>query len=212
MGGRAGYTLFTGLFIGLGGVLGFVQFVVRLVPQAAVTPILLFVGLEIMGQAQHQTAKRHAAAIGLAILPSVAELVRIILAGFGHTDPGDLEGESAAQLEVILLLGRGFIITAMLWGAAAAHVIDGRVRTAGYYLLVCAILTLLGLIHSIDPAGGLYVIWQQAQPIEGAMGFVTQLADGTWFGWQLPGLLPRLVALGYAILALALLISPDEKR
>lgn len=212
MGGRAGYTLFTGLFIGLGGVFGFVQFVVRLVPQAAVTPILLFVGLEIMGQAQHQSPKRHAAAIGLAILPSVAELVRIILAGFGHTDPAELQGEAAAQLEVILLLGRGFIITAMLWGAAAAHVIDGRLRTAGYYLLVCAILTLLGLIHSIDPAGGLYVIWQQATPVEGAMGFVTQLSDGTWAGWQLPGLLPRLVALGYAILAFFLLIKPDEGK
>ena len=122
----------------------------------------------------------------------------------------DLQGEPAAQLEVILLLGRGFIITAMLWGAAAAHVIDGRLRTAGYYLLVCAILTLFGLIHSIDPAGGLYVIWQQATPVEGAMGFVTQLTDGTWVGWQLPGLLPRLVALGYAILAFFLLIRPDE--
>lgn len=210
MGGRAGYTLFTGLFIGLGGVLGFVQFVVRLVPQAAVTPILLFIGLEIMGQAQHQTPKRHAAAVGLAILPCVAELVRIILAGFGHTNPADLQGEPAAQLEVILLLGRGFILTAMLWGAAAAHVIDGRLRTAGYYLLVCAVLTLFGLIHSIDPAGGLYVIWQQSTPVEGAMGFVTQLANGTWVGWQLPGLLPRLVALGYAILAFFLLIKPDE--
>jgi hypothetical protein len=99
----------------------------------------------------------------------------------------------------------------MMWGAVAAHVIDGRVRTAGYYLLICSVLTLLGLIHSIDPAGGLYVVWQQTPPLEGAMGFVSQLADGTWIGWQLPGLLPRLVALGYAILAFFLLIRPDEE-
>ena len=212
MGGRAGYTLFTGLFIGLGGVLGFVQFVVRLVPQAAVTPILLFVGLEIMAQAQHQCRKEHAVAVGLAILPSVAELVRIVLAGFGHTDPAALQGEPAGQLEVILLLGRGFIITAMLWGAAAAHVIDGRLRTAGYYMLICAVMTLLGLVHSILPSGGLYVVWQSQPPPEGLVGLVTQLPSGVWAGWQLPGLLPRLVALGYSILALGLLISPDRRK
>jgi len=212
MGGRAGYTLFTGLFIGLGGVLGFVQFVVRLVPQAAVTPILLFVGLEIMAQAQHQCRKEHAVAVGLAILPSVAELVRIVLAGFGHTDPAALQGEPAGQLEVILLLGRGFIITAMLWGAAAAHVIDGRLRTAGYYMLICAVMTLLGLVHSILPSGGLYVVWQSQPPPEGLVGLVTQLPSGVWAGWQLPGLLPRLVALGYSILALVLLLSPDRPK
>lgn len=165
MGGRAAYTLATGIFIGLGGALGIVQFVVRLVPQAAVTPILLFVGLEILAQATRQCPARHAAAVGLALLPSVAELVRIILAGFGHVDPGALEGPPAERLEVVMLLGRGFIVTAMLWGAAAAHVIDGRPRAAGVVLLVAALLTLFGLIHSVTPEGGLYLAWRLESPL-----------------------------------------------
>jgi adenine/guanine/hypoxanthine permease len=210
MGGRAGYTLFTGLFIGLGAALGLVQFVVRLVPQAAVTPILLFVGLEILTQAQHHCPKPHAAAVGVALLPSVAELIRIILAGFGHVDPAALQGEPASQLAVIMLLGRGFIITAMLWGSAVALVIDGKRRAAGWYLLVCAVLTLLGLIHSIDPAGSLYVIWQHAPPPDGLIGLVFRLGE-SWVGWQLPGEAPRLVAMGYAILAACLLPLKDIK-
>ena len=181
MGGRVGYTLATGLFIGLGGMLGLVQFVVRLVPQAAVTPILLFIGLEILAQAQQQSPARHAAAVGLALLPSVAELVRIVVAGFGHVDPSALEGQAAERLEMVMLLGRGFIVTAMLWGAAAAHVIDGRLRTAGLYMILCALLTLFGLIHSVSPEGGLYL------------------------AWRLETDLPLLVAAGYGLLGLALL-------
>lgn len=181
MGGRAGYTLFTGLFIGLGGILGFVQFVVNLVPEAAVTPILLFIGLEILVQAHHQCPKNHAPAIGLAILPCVAELIRIILAGFGHIDPSTMEGDNAQTLEIILFLGRGFIITAMLWGAITAHVIDGNLRTAGAYLLICSILTLFGFIHSVIPSGGLYV------------------------AWQIESHLPLFAAIGYAVLGLVLL-------
>jgi AGZA family xanthine/uracil permease-like MFS transporter len=186
MGGRAGYTLLTGLFIGLGGMLGYVQFVVRLIPQAAVTPLLLFVGMEIMAQAYQECPRRHAAAVGVALLPSVAELVRIILAGFGLTDPSLLEGEAAEKLQVIMALGRGFIITAMLWGAATALVIDGLRRRAGVYLLLCAALTLVGLIHSITPAGGLYLAWQLDEP------------------------LPLMVATAYALLGLLLLSRPDD--
>lgn len=187
MGGRAGYTLLTGLFIGLGGALGFVQFVVRLVPQAAVTPILLFVGLEILTQSYQQSPRAHAAAVGLAILPSIGEVIRIILAGFGHTDPAQLDGDPAHQLEIIMMLGRGFIITAMIWGAVTAHVIDGKLRTAGVYLLIAAVLTLFGFIHSVAPSGSLY------------------------FGWQLESQLPLLVTVGYAVLGLALLPWSDRE-
>ena len=44
MGGRAGYTLACGLFIGLGGALGLISFIVGALPSAAVVPILIFVG------------------------------------------------------------------------------------------------------------------------------------------------------------------------
>ncbi len=51
MGGRAAYTLATGIFIGIGGALGAMSFVIEAIPEAVVTPILLFVGIDIVSQA-----------------------------------------------------------------------------------------------------------------------------------------------------------------
>jgi AGZA family xanthine/uracil permease-like MFS transporter len=188
MGGRAGYTLFAGIFVGLGGMLGMVQFLVQVVPQVAVTPILLFIGLEILSQSFRESPARHAGAVGLALLPSVAELVRIVVAGFGLTDPSALPADQADKLLIINMLGHGFIITALLWGAIVAEVVDGKRRAAGAYLLVSAVLTLVGLIHSASPTGGLYLAWQITTP------------------------LPLLAALGYALLGLILVFGRNDPQ
>jgi AGZA family xanthine/uracil permease-like MFS transporter len=41
MGARAGYTLLTAIFVGLGGVLGYVSFIFELIPKAVLEPILV---------------------------------------------------------------------------------------------------------------------------------------------------------------------------
>ena len=79
MGGRAGYTLATGLFIGLGGMFGYIAFMADALPKPALAPILVFVALDITEQSYHATPKRHAAAVTLAVFPSVAQLVQIFL-------------------------------------------------------------------------------------------------------------------------------------
>src|SRR5581483_1026710 len=48
MGGRAGYTLATGLFIGLGGIFGYIAFMADALPKPALAPILVFVALDIL--------------------------------------------------------------------------------------------------------------------------------------------------------------------
>ena len=55
MGGRSGYTIATGIFIGLGAVCGYLSFFVSLLPEAAVAPILIFIGIEITAQAFEAT-------------------------------------------------------------------------------------------------------------------------------------------------------------
>ena len=79
MGGRAGYTLATGLFIGLGGMFGYIAFMADALPKPALAPILVFVALDITEQSYLATPKRHAAAVTLAVFPSVAQLVQIFL-------------------------------------------------------------------------------------------------------------------------------------
>src|SRR5881397_531118 len=61
MGARAGYTLATGLVIGLGAAVGVLSLLVAVLPEAAIAPILVFIGLEITAQGFLATPPRHGA-------------------------------------------------------------------------------------------------------------------------------------------------------
>src|SRR5581483_1843228 len=79
MGSRAGYTLLTGLFIGIGGMLGYVSWFVEIIPRAVIAPILIFVALDIMCQAFLACPPKHAPAVGFAYFPTIARLLQIKL-------------------------------------------------------------------------------------------------------------------------------------
>lgn len=168
MGGRAGYTLATALFIGLGGILGYLSFFVGLLPEAAVAPILIFIGIEITAQAFEATPKAHYKAIALAFLPVIACLVQIefglVLGSLGKS-VADLTGDVAATYKATLLLGNGFIVTSLLWGAAFAALLDHRMLRSAIFLLIAAVATLCGAIHSPLPSGAMFLPWQAPDPI-----------------------------------------------
>lgn len=151
MGGRAAYTLATALFIGAAGLFGWYTHLFDWIPEAAAFPILVFVGLEIAAQSFHATPQRHFAALALAILPALAYLVLISVDQMPTT--GSLPDYLASQIQALRCLANGFIVTSLLWASALAAMIDARlIRSAGY-LLVAAILTLFGIIHSpLSPA------------------------------------------------------------
>ncbi|MFI5362174.1 MAG: hypothetical protein ACHQ49_09415, partial [Elusimicrobiota bacterium] len=77
MGSRAGYTLLTGLFIGIGGMLGYVSWFVEIIPRAVIAPILIFVALDIMCQAFLAGPAKHAPAVAFSYFPTIARLLQI---------------------------------------------------------------------------------------------------------------------------------------
>jgi len=168
MGGRAGYTLATALFIGLGGIFGYLSFFVDLLPEAAVAPILVFIGIEITAQAFAATPRRHYRAIALAFLPAIACLVQIeqgLLLGNLGKSAADLTGTTAAGHRATLILGNGFIVTSLLWGAAFATLLDHKLKRAAVFLIVCAGATLFGVIHSPLQSGAMFLPWAPPDPI-----------------------------------------------
>ncbi len=192
MGARAGYTLLTGLFIGLGGMLGYVSTIVELIPRAVLAPILIFVALDIMVQAFLACPARHAPAVALAYLPSVARLLAI-----KFTTPSlvpverfralmTTPGKELPEALVTIALGNGFILTAMLWGAFLAEMIDRRLRRSALYLAILAVFTFFGVVHSSSPDGNVYLPWRLAGALERAV--------------------PYQFALGYLALAVLLLL------
>lgn len=163
MGGRAAYTLVTALFIGLGGVLGYLSFFVNLLPEAAVAPILIFIGLEITAQAFEASPGRHAKAVAMAFIPVIANLLFIetgsILANLGK-DAADLSGEVAVSYQTIMMLGNGFIVSSLLWGSIAAYIIDHKLKVASVFLMIAGLLSLFGIIHSPFASGEIFLPWR----------------------------------------------------
>lgn len=164
MGARIGYTLLTGLFVGIGGMLGIVSGLVQWLPLAVLAPIIVYVGLDITVQAFHSTRREHALAVALAFLPAIAYLLVIKLGNPALIEPARFaelyahgEGSGLPELATIVVLGNGFIITAMLWASALVAMVEQRMRLAAAWWLLAAVLTLFGVIHSVHPQGGVYL-------------------------------------------------------
>jgi AGZA family xanthine/uracil permease-like MFS transporter len=107
-----------------------------------------------------------------------------------------LDGHGLPELAVIVTLGNGFIMTSMIWTSAVAAMVDGRLLRASAFLLAGAALSLFGIIHSVDPRGGIYLPWA----LEGLPRIVA---------WQFIGAYVALAAL-MALLSLQRQPRPDD--
>lgn len=165
MGARSGYTLLTGIVIGLGGVFGYLSNLVELVPLSVLAPILVFVAIGITVQAFEATPMRYAAAVVFSFFPAIARMVTIKLSDPTYVAPerfGALFNDAShgiSELAVITILGNGFIITSMVWASFVVALIDGKTGRAALILLLGGGLTLFGLIHSVEPTGDVYLPW-----------------------------------------------------
>jgi len=176
MGGRAAYTLACALFVGLGGMLGYIPLMAKILPLACLAPILIFVAYDIVAQSFHATPPSHAAAVCFAIFHSVAQLLRITLDKANSTglflrsalEPAVVAEQAkiplgfADNFGVFVMLANGFILTAMLWGAFLAFLIDHRFAASSVTLAICSALSFFGVIHSVLPTGGIYLPWSAA--------------------------------------------------
>jgi AGZA family xanthine/uracil permease-like MFS transporter len=163
MGAGAGYVVATALFVGLGGMLGYLPFLIDWIPAAAVAPILVYIGLEVMAQGFLATPRRHGPAVSLAVLPSIAFLLTLEMGSLVSAAGGalaNLSGEVASTYRAVKLLGNGFIVTALLWGAAGAELIDHRFRRSAIFFFTAGVLCLFGVIHSPRPQGTFFLPWQ----------------------------------------------------
>lgn len=184
MGARSAYTLFTGLAAGVGASLGLVGYILHLIPEAAVSPILVFVGLEILALSFRLTPKEHYFALGFALIPLILGFVYVklsIVIGSVARAAGGIQaklttlGGSAAEVGkgltqivppdimkeflVLGVLGQGSILTSMVWASTVAFLIDRRFLAASITMIVAAAFSLFGFMHSVFPDGKLYLPW-----------------------------------------------------
>jgi adenine/guanine/hypoxanthine permease len=156
MGGRAAYTLATALFIGAAGYFGWFTLLFALLPKAAMFPILVFVGVEITAASFHVTPPKHYAALAFAMLPAMAYLIKVPLEQVLTSPPP----HTLEMIQTLRCLSGGFIVTSLLWGAALAMMLDGRLRTAAGFFAVAAVCTFFGVIHSPLQSEQIGLPWQ----------------------------------------------------
>ncbi|MBI3408567.1 MAG: SulP family inorganic anion transporter [Planctomycetes bacterium] len=157
LGGRAAYTFATAIFIGVAGCLGWFAMLFEWLPEPAMFPILVFVGLEITAQSFKATPPRHYPALALAAIPALAYMATIAVdMALGERLPTE---QLLPVFQALRCLANGFIITSLLWASALAAILDGRLRLAALFLFVAGVFSLAGIIHS--PLNPGQILWPQ---------------------------------------------------
>ena len=160
MGGRIGYSAVTGIFVLVVTWLGVVGLLLAVIPQVAIIPILLYIGMLIGAQAFQATPSKHAPAIIFALIPNLAAWGKVLIdgaLGAAGTNAATVGFDKLANQGVLYrgleVLGSGAILVGLIFGAMAVFIIDRNYKPAAAFALSAAVLTYFGFIHG--PAVGI---------------------------------------------------------
>ncbi|MBD0859961.1 regulator [Gordonia sp. zg691] len=184
-GGRASYSLASGVAIGLLCFLGMFGVLNALLPVPAIVPILLFIGLLIGAQAFQAVPRLHAVAVVAALLPNLAEwgrgLIDNALAAAGTTaDEVGMEALNGAGViyEGLKTLGEGAVLVGLILGTIVTFILEKKFHFAAIAALVGAALSFIGLVHAPE------VAWAAAPEVALGYLFFAVVCFAYWF---LPG-------------------------
>ena len=163
MDSRAGYLLINIIVVGIGAWFGFVNYLIELVPDAILAPVLFFVGVEIAMQVFLISEKNiyqlrfwayshllRMAEIKLSSNPDLVSMEKLNTL-FYTVNSGKLSDVAA-----IVTFGNGFIVTGTLWAALVYYLIERRIVAAVVTCVILAVASLFGVIHSINLDGSMY--------------------------------------------------------
>ena len=154
-GGRASYSLASGLMIGIFCFVGLFGILDALLPVPAIVPILLYIGLLIGAQAFQAVPRLHAIAVVAALLPNLAEWAKtqvdnaLNAAGTSASEVG-MEALNGAGVvyEGLKTLGEGAVLVGLILGTMVTFILDKKFHYAAIAATVGAVLSFIGLIHA----------------------------------------------------------------
>jgi AGZA family xanthine/uracil permease-like MFS transporter len=156
MGGRIGYSAATGVMVIVLSWFGVISLMTALIPVVAISPILLYIGMLIGSQAFQESPHKHAPAVVMAIIPSLAAWGKLMIdnslgsvSGIHHVTPEMIA--SMAQTGVfysgLSILGGGSILAGVVLGAITVYIIDRDFLKAAGFAFAGGVLTFFGLMH-----------------------------------------------------------------
>jgi AGZA family xanthine/uracil permease-like MFS transporter len=156
MGGRIGYSAATGVMVIILSWFGIISLMTALIPVVAISPILLYIGMLIGSQAFQETPRRHAPAVVIALVPSIAAWGKLqIDNSLGAVSNIHLvTPEMIAKMQQVgimyhglSILGGGSILAGVILGATTTFIIDRNFSKASGFAAAGGVLTFLGLMH-----------------------------------------------------------------
>ena len=155
MGGRLGYSAATGVLMLILTWFGIIGLMMAIIPSVALLPILLYIGMLIGAQAFQESPHKHAPAVVLAIVPTIAAWgttqINNALAAAG-TDAATVGFDKLANggvlYEGLHILGSGATLVGIILGAICVFIIEGQHMKAAAFALAGSVLTFFGLMHS----------------------------------------------------------------
>ena len=168
MGAKAGYSIINGVFWTFVSFLGLASVSTAVIPVETAGVILIWIGLIMISQAFQSTPRSHAPAVAVGLIPSIAAwgtvaisqtvaAVQIATAdiSIGNRAFEDLSAfvASGLQLPGLVALSQGFMLSSIVWAAAAVYLVERRPGVAAAWMGAGAVMAFFGIIH----AGGISV-------------------------------------------------------
>lgn len=165
-GAGIGYSIISGIILGLAGIFGIFSLLISVMPPSVAAITYLWCAIVMVAQAFKECKVKHYAAIGVAMVPPVADfLFSQITGSIGATVgawtqvlPSGLEGYSKEITNALMTNGvmwngvagvkAGSIVIGMILGAITAFIIDKRLDKVALVCAVGAVLSATGFIHS----------------------------------------------------------------
>jgi AGZA family xanthine/uracil permease-like MFS transporter len=153
LGARSGYSTLSGAATMLVCLTGLVPLVLRVVPLEAVSIVIVWVGLVMVGDTFRDVPRPHAVAVALGLVPMLASwtlgLVDLAVRKAGST----LFATAAAfgsELSIygLIAISQGAILVSMVWTATLAMMVERQFRKAALWMVAAAGLSCLGFIHA----------------------------------------------------------------
>lgn len=197
-GAGIGYSLVAGIVLGAAGIFGMFRFLNGLVPPAICAITFLWCAVIMVAQAFKDTNRKHYAAVGIAMVPPVADYLytqvtgAVALSGkWAHTLDSGLLGYESDITDALFTNGvmwngvpavkAGAILIGILLGALTVFIIDKRLDKAGVTCLAGALLSVFGFIHyaelGVYPGSSFFIGYL----VMAGLCFLLHLGRDTWF-------------------------------
>ncbi len=142
MGGRIGYSAATGIMVIALSWFGVISLMTAVIPIVAISPILLYIGMLIGSQAFQESPHKHAPAIVVALVPSIAAWGKLqidnslgAISNIHQVTPDMIASmkQVGVMYQGLSILGAGSILSGVVLGSVTTYIVDRNFSRASAF-------------------------------------------------------------------------------